>query len=632
MIKPRYIRSTAYLILLILPITYFLFKYKYDNKYTLLGPQAHEGTLLLTADQLKSTPILFLRDGWEFYQYQFLSPSDFLQSPPAPTTHLFLGQYGGFELDDITASPHGTATYRLIIQNDFPPPTYTLELPNIDSSFCLYINGELVYRTGFEDFLDVGTATEHTITFAATKKTELLIAVEDHTNLYSGMQFPPAFGLPQAVNRLLDIRIVACFILAVTVSLTGIACLFFYLSIFKNKTAGVFFLLCVFFICSMGQILPRFLNLSGPWLVHLQRLCYFGTIGCMVYLQAKFATMPWRWLWVVASVSVAFCIWVIAFPLFFMQSSVQSMFFFSSTVGAYKWVCGIFLLIGGFYAAARKAPRRFLFGAYVFGCALLFDRLFPHYEPMLLFWPIQSATLINALLVFSGLVQECLRIFKEHVLALERERNLRKLDQMRKTQYQQLSQNIDVVRKIKHDMRGFLIRLNFYLQRSEYAAAQRQIQDRLGQLDSAGHFTSHPLFDAILSYYKASSKSLGIAFHIESIYLPSDLHIDDTDLTGLLTNVLQNALEATKKIPTDNPRTINLSISRTGDYLKITCANFYITSIIKREKTIQTSKSSSDFHGLGLAHIQQIVSRHQGFTEISYDDHWFSITILLPVW
>ena len=84
--------------------------------------------------------IIFLIDGWEYYSGRLLSPEDFSSMPPIPDEYLFIGHYGGFEAGSKNGSPHGSASYRLDIRIPEDDRSYALELPEIFSSYRLYIN------------------------------------------------------------------------------------------------------------------------------------------------------------------------------------------------------------------------------------------------------------------------------------------------------------------------------------------------------------------------------------------------------------------------------------------------------------------------------------------------------------
>ena len=126
----------------------FTLVYRQDNKYRLQTPQPINGILFYEPEQ---SPVVYLVNGWEYYRQKLLTPEDFQEDAPLPDDYIFIGQYGGMEAGDANASPHGSATYRLLLSLPDTPASYTLELPEIYSSYRLYIDGRLMASQGNPD-------------------------------------------------------------------------------------------------------------------------------------------------------------------------------------------------------------------------------------------------------------------------------------------------------------------------------------------------------------------------------------------------------------------------------------------------------------------------------------------------
>ena len=74
----------------------FLLLCRYDNKYNWPGPRGRQGVLKMNPGDRQRYPLFFLVDGWEFYRgYHTPDELDGL----SPDRVLYLGQYGGYELD-----------------------------------------------------------------------------------------------------------------------------------------------------------------------------------------------------------------------------------------------------------------------------------------------------------------------------------------------------------------------------------------------------------------------------------------------------------------------------------------------------------------------------------------------------
>ena len=125
----------------------FLLLCRYDNKYNWPGPRGRQGVLKMNPGDRQRYPLFFLVDGWEFYRgYHTPDELDGL----SPDRVLYLGQYGGYELDDPAADPCGSATYRLTILTE-GGHDWLLEMPEAYSACRLWVNGEAYYSSGEPD-------------------------------------------------------------------------------------------------------------------------------------------------------------------------------------------------------------------------------------------------------------------------------------------------------------------------------------------------------------------------------------------------------------------------------------------------------------------------------------------------
>ena len=175
-----------------------LFLYHWDNKYTAPGSQPINGILFLTEEELSAVPVHYLIRGWEFYPGVLLDPEG-VSSWEGYRRYLDIGGKGGMV--------HGCATYRMTLMLPEEKQDYILELPEIFSSYRLYLNGKLLLQLGNPEpgSYCTGIASQM-IPFDAGGRAELLLAVSDWSGVYSGLTYPPAFGRTQEVLQAREIR------------------------------------------------------------------------------------------------------------------------------------------------------------------------------------------------------------------------------------------------------------------------------------------------------------------------------------------------------------------------------------------------------------------------------------------
>lgn len=131
--------------------------------------------------------------------------------------------------------------------------------------------------------------------------------------------------------------------------------------------------------------------------------------------------------------------------------------------------------------------------------------------------------------------------------------------------------------------------------------------------------------DAILNSKLTLARSKNITVNATA-KIPEKLPVTDTEFCVILGNLLDNAIEACEKIQEENDRFIRIYIGifQKQFYLSVTNS----TSNSKRIAVYHTVKGIN--HGLGLARIDSIVNKHQGFLNRKNEPGVFVTEIMLP--
>ena len=113
----------------------------------------------------------------------------------------------------------------------------------------------------------------------------------------------------------------------------------------------------------------------------------------------------------------------------------------------------------------------------------------------------------------------------------------------------------------------------------------------------------------------------------ESLLVPKDMMFLDYDLCSFLTNILDNAIEATAK---SNRKTIQIEIEYKKPYLFTICRNPTDMSEEEMEKQLQTThKEKKEMHGFGTKIISSIVMKYKGAATYQVKDGTFILKAML---
>lgn len=137
--------------------------------------------------------------------------------------------------------------------------------------------------------------------------------------------------------------------------------------------------------------------------------------------------------------------------------------------------------------------------------------------------------------------------------------------------------------------------------------------------------TKHPIIDAVLNQKHQAAKELDIEieFHITDL---SNITIDTTALVVLLSNLLDNAIEACQQL--SGERMINCTITA-NDELFIAMKNPSVPVVINNG-LIETTKTPKEEHGYGLITVKHILNQLNAEHTIHYEDGYFKFAAEIP--
>lgn len=213
---------------------------------------------------------------------------------------------------------------------------------------------------------------------------------------------------------------------------------------------------------------------------------------------------------------------------------------------------------------------------------------------------------------------------------------MRKRTYLKLAQYQneQSQQHLNEVRSIHQEMRGYKHDFHHHLQalkgQLESGEVDRalayieKLDDQLMNVDTLLK-TGNVSLDAILSAKIAQAKAEGIAVSVKA-NVPDSLTISDLELSIVVGNLLDNAIEACRDV--SGERFIRLFIAMKGSMLYFSMLN---SAGRKKEKKAGLFASQKNgIHGFGLRRAQAILEEHGGWVKYNSEDGAFTSEFLVP--
>ncbi len=121
--------------------------------------------------------------------------------------------------------------------------------------------------------------------------------------------------------------------------------------------------------------------------------------------------------------------------------------------------------------------------------------------------------------------------------------------------------------------------------------------------------TGNTAITSIINYYieEAKKKGINVSTHI---IIPDKVNIETYDLSAILINLLQNAIEALEKCHSSKKLNINLIFQKNILYIMIENSND--NSSLKSEEDLKTTKTNKNEHGFGLQSVRNSIEKYNG--------------------
>ena len=204
-----------------------------------------------------------------------------------------------------------------------------------------------------------------------------------------------------------------------------------------------------------------------------------------------------------------------------------------------------------------------------------------------------------------------------------------KMLEAQKAHYPTLIEMEQEIRAARHDLRHHINLLRELLTRGDteslcsYLGMYSDSQAANTRISYCGHYVT----DMLLGFYSRLAERQGTAFLVQA-EISETLAVLDVDLCVMLSNLLENALEASAKLPKEKQEII-VRIGEKRGQLIILIENSFDGVLIKKHGRILSSKGNSR-QGAGLSSVNAAVSRYGGNAEFYAQKYRFYSEIYLP--
>lgn len=252
-------------------------------------------------------------------------------------------------------------------------------------------------------------------------------------------------------------------------------------------------------------------------------------------------------------------------------------------------------------------------------------RSMQYYQNQVFLTNLTLASLIM-LIISNMLIVKLMNDFHNEVVNENKLILAEKMIEQQQKQYQMMFEENEVIHKLRHDQKNFIIGLLSQIQNKDYDEMVKQLNAQLQELQagSGQNICGNSVIDTIINYKisEAKKKNIKIDFHYKGLH---NIQISGIDLAILLGNALDNAIEATEKIEETDKRIVELYIYLKGNQLVVIIENNVIQNVDVDH--LQTEKTGN--HGYGVVNMKSVVNKYAGSLSFFCEDKVFKTVIVL---
>lgn len=181
----------------------------------------------------------------------------------------------------------------------------------------------------------------------------------------------------------------------------------------------------------------------------------------------------------------------------------------------------------------------------------------------------------------------------------------------------------------RHDMRHHLALIGEYLADKDFEKAEKYVRFTQADIDyiTPNRYCENNTVNLILSSFAAKAKIRGVVFNVEAGLLQS-LSVSETELCALLSNGLENAIEAAAQVADERFRKVRISCQTHKGNLLIFIENSFTGKVAMEGGLPQSLREG---HGFGVKSMVMIAEKYNGYCSFDAKDEIFTLRIAIPL-
>ena len=202
---------------------------------------------------------------------------------------------------------------------------------------------------------------------------------------------------------------------------------------------------------------------------------------------------------------------------------------------------------------------------------------------------------------------------------------------LEKESFKRIEESYNRTRELRHDLKNHIFVLKGIAENGTKEEMLSYLEKMTDAVEEATYvsMSKNSAVDAVLNEKLLYAQKNGISTQFDVTPLEKT-KISAMDICTILSNALDNAVEACVKFERQSDRYIDVKIEDTENEMIISVKNPSTEAPKRRAGTYISRKKDSENHGLGLKSIKRTVDKNKGDMLVKYENGIFNLVICLP--
>ncbi len=576
----------------------------------------------------------YLEGQWEFY-WKRLIISDEVEDMSPDLIIRVPDEWSNYKISNERLTAEGYASYKLTLEQFAYDDTVTLYIPDFSGAYKIYIDEQLASESGIiskdkDGIFTAPTTVLYPILLSGDITHEVIIEVA--STMFSGLYMTPVLCNYDEITAENNIRSAVRLVLFGIALFAFINLLSIYLFSVRQKLHSFWMPVMIFLILIRTMLTTEFYSFWQPVLFFglayertnlLMYLVTFALKYLLIFLVQEQCGIDFN-----RREKTGFLIfYMMLFLVYLLVPKYLYNQYLSVFIPMLTYVLDIYLFIKVYINREKliKFGMIIFWGAVLIIIGLTLDSFYIngiiHIN--------MSITLLFMLVIF--MVIMCIvysirtgDLYDDFTVSASRLEMANKQITMQKEYYDNLSSQMDDIKKIKHDISHFIGTMNRLADEGKFD----KLKEFLGEYSEKSSIEQLPLFcehavaNSIIGYYYLQAQKEAISFESRCI-IDAELEVSDSDLCIVLGNALDNAITACRLMDSSQIRFVSITSKIINRYCLFKVCNTYNGQVeMKNGQYISTKRVSS--HGYGIKNIQKVIDAYGGFLKFEHDGNIFT--------